>query len=1146
LLWPLNPGSQDVVEMVMSQRSAESGAPSELEVGPGKSASFGAAATIAIEHTLAIPTQPRIDHSPSFAEASTVELNMSRAAVLSTAQLGSSDGDLREPISSNQYLHAYRNDDAPRQELGRGGIGRVVLVFDRTLGRDVAMKELLPELLDPLEPADSADRTSLTQRFLREARITGQLEHPNIVPVYELGRQPSGCLYYTMRVVRGRTLASAIRECTTLADRLALVNHFAGLCQAIAYAHSRGVVHRDIKPENVMIGEFGETFVLDWGLANIVEETSPQSLRAAACLSCPPERRRRTPALAPGTAESFQTQFGTLVGTPLYMSPEQLLQGTDGCSPTSDVWSLGIVLYYILTGRLPFSGSNLGELILQIQAADLTPIDCVAPDVPRDLAAIARRALTRDQRARYPNARAMARDINAYQAGDKVTAYDYSSVELLRRFSRRNRSAVIVAAAALAAVILLGLSSYRRISTARDAAVAAEQRATLGEHRAKTSLSDMLAERARTELSDGDAASATLLAAGALELLERPDARGMLVALSNADRLESMQLPTFARECQNAEWNPALSQLACINHQTLTIGDVRTPVTRSVASFESTQAAFSLNAAGWLLLTSPHTVRLLDANHQLTPFPADLIRPVVFASSPDGKQFAVADDAGRVELWSLAPSGHTRTTRAAHPITAIAFHPTEPLLSLGGYRGDLYLWRWQDEVGPTPLGNAHSTVQSLAFAPKGSLLASGGSDGSVLLWDMLQRQLVLSPLRATSTIVGLSFSPAGTSLAVAIRSGSIDILDTKDYERSLRSSTGSASIRQLAYTSPAELVGVADSTTALRFRIRHTEPRARYSSRGNVLSLAWAANGRDILVAGLGEQGLCHLRLAEGTCSDRLPLRAGLVRKVVHSSDGNLFLVGGTGGRVEIWDAVRKLPRGFLEVPIAEVRDLQLLPDGNRVAVAGNSPTLVIVEPTTMQIVDQQQLPGPVQSMAVLPEARQLAIGLRNGHLLLRSLTSAKIESDVALVSGWPVGIAVSERLGWLAVAEEGGRVSFFDLNTKRLLDTLFTGNARLTAFAYDSQNDLLATGGEGRDIHLISTAVPRSVVARLVDHQGTVRSLLFDSANQRLFSAGDDGMIRLWPLDALRQSASKIRQAAEKEYGMRLEAGRIIRGTGM
>jgi hypothetical protein len=168
--------------------------------------------------------------------------------------------------------------NAVTAELGKGGMGRVLVAFDHHLGRDVAIKELLPDRAisgtskksrrSPGSPMAKSGK--LVARFLREARVTGQLEHPSIVPVYELGKRTDGSFYYAMKLVRGRTLRQAVRECKSLAARLMLLSHVADLCHAVAYAHSRGVINRDIKPENIMVGEFGETVVLDWGLAKVI------------------------------------------------------------------------------------------------------------------------------------------------------------------------------------------------------------------------------------------------------------------------------------------------------------------------------------------------------------------------------------------------------------------------------------------------------------------------------------------------------------------------------------------------------------------------------------------------------------------------------------------------------------------------------------------------------------------------------------------------------------------------------------------------------------------------------------------------------------------------------------------------------------
>ncbi|HEY8944106.1 MAG TPA: serine/threonine-protein kinase, partial [Polyangiaceae bacterium] len=382
-------------------------------------------------------------------------------------------------------------DDEAKSELGRGGIGRVYVAMDRHLEREVAIKELLPGVVE----ADGAAGLQAVSRFLREARVTGRLEHPNIVPVYELGKRQDGTLYYTMRVVRGRTLSRAIAEGKTLRDRLALVNHFSGLCQAIAYAHSRGVVHRDIKPDNVMIGEFGETVVLDWGMAKV---SGPE----------PEEQVAHVPSQL---ANGELTLDGSLCGTPLYMSPEQAQGLVKDVDERSDVWALGVVLYTILVGKPPFTGRTVPEIVAQVRAGRFQRPRDVEPEIPAELAAVAERALRVEKRERYADAREIARDIQAYQAGARVQAYEYSSWELLKRFVARQQAAVIASAIGLFSVATLGVTAYGRVVAERDRAVLAEQRAVANEKSAKgserlakLSLAEVLVEKAQQALAEGE------------------------------------------------------------------------------------------------------------------------------------------------------------------------------------------------------------------------------------------------------------------------------------------------------------------------------------------------------------------------------------------------------------------------------------------------------------------------------------------------------------------------------------------------------------------------------------------------------------------------------------------------------------------
>lgn len=343
-------------------------------------------------------------------------------------------------------------------EYGRGGMGRVLLVHDEHMGRDVALKELLMPRSEWSGPGDSPVQASagIAARFLQEARLTGRLEHPAIVPVYELGRRSNGTLYYTMKLVRGKTLARALRECKTLQERLGLLKHFVDLCQAIAYAHSRNVIHRDIKPANVMIGEFGETVVLDWGLAkakgikDIHEEELQSTLRNL-------RLKRRGEMEGNPDITPFETRVGEAVGTPNYMSPEQALGRK--LDARSDVFALGAVLYELLAGRRAFEGKDTEQTLMQVISDAPRPLRELCPEVPEPLRRIVERALSKDAEQRFPTAAELRKELAAFSASSAPAAAPAPAAPTVWRSTRGRSILVVGAALALLAGVLVNQRS---------------------------------------------------------------------------------------------------------------------------------------------------------------------------------------------------------------------------------------------------------------------------------------------------------------------------------------------------------------------------------------------------------------------------------------------------------------------------------------------------------------------------------------------------------------------------------------------------------------------------------------------------------------------------------------------------------------
>ena len=396
--------------------------------------------------------------------ASLADVNAGRLTRESLAKIGDPDldatlahvctstADRDDPDRTCSYSVGGATGDGQRFRVlrphARGGLGAVFVALDGELHREVALKQILDHHADDLDSR---------HRFLLEAEITGGLEHPGIVPVYGLGTYGGGRPYYAMRFVRGDSLKDALAAFHAdeslkgdpgrrSLELRGLLRRFTDVCNAIDYAHGRGVLHCDIRPGNVIVGRHGETLVIDWGLAKEVGRPEPG------------EPGVERPMNTTSASESAATLPGTVIGTPAYMSPEQAAGDIERLGPRSDVYSLGATLYCLLTGKPPFEGDDVGAILRGVQEGDFPPPRQLDSSIDLALEAICLKAMALRTEDRYGSCRMLVDDVERWAAEEPVTAWREPFAWRARRWARRNGT-IVTAAAAAVLVALVGLAS---------------------------------------------------------------------------------------------------------------------------------------------------------------------------------------------------------------------------------------------------------------------------------------------------------------------------------------------------------------------------------------------------------------------------------------------------------------------------------------------------------------------------------------------------------------------------------------------------------------------------------------------------------------------------------------------------------------
>lgn len=684
-----------------------------------------------------------------------------------------------------------------RREVGRGGMGAVLEVWDGDLRRRLAMKVLLKQ-----GGADGSrvDERTLS-RFLEEAQVTGQLEHPGILPVHELGIGDEGRVYFTMRLVRGRELKEIFQlvhsgegEAEGWTQERAL-GSLLRVCEAMAYAHSKGVIHRDLKPSNIMIGRFGETYVMDWGLARVLgrEDTRDLRPRVSKDTSLSIVRTDRREESDSGSSSHLLTMDGDVVGTPSYMAPEQAKGQLEKIGAHSDVYSVGAMLYHLLTASVPFvpEGANLSahRILMCVMEGPPKPVGALASDAPPELLAICERAMAREIEDRYADMGAFAEDMRAFLEGRVVRAYQTGALAEFRKWIERNR--LTAAAAAVAVIAVVGglawgwVAQTERNATLHTARQAAEEAA---DNALRQSYAANMAA-AQAALARHDTVSARRYLAGCSEAM-----RGWEwyhIQGQTDESLTSLRLAGDATAiAPGGRWVATWGEDKGVSLMSVT-GEI---VHRWVWPDQSPRR-LAVSGDGQLVATASHSMQLAvwESGRKIweklsymggfdsLAFTQDGSRLVVqdqyrviLLESRSGKELGqfgvltrprlglnhdgskiVAGREGLALIWDteslevvhqLGTSGRIASS-VMGPVSAAALGIRTPMaLSPDGKQlataygtGGVWIWDLETLTPAMTFRGHESVIDCMAFSPDGSTLATGGRDQTLRIWDLESR-----------------------------------------------------------------------------------------------------------------------------------------------------------------------------------------------------------------------------------------------------------------------------------------------------------------------------------------------------------------------------------------------------------------------
>jgi WD40 repeat protein/tRNA A-37 threonylcarbamoyl transferase component Bud32 len=932
-------------------------------------------------------------------------------------------------------------------EHARGGLGRILRARDTRTGRLVAIKEML------------GDNDDAARRFAREALITANLQHPAIVPVYELGRWETGEPFYAMKMVSGHSFESVIKECKTLDERLARLPVVVSVAEALAFAHGRRIIHRDLKPANVLVGDLGETVVIDWGLAKSIDDAELAKGSADAYV-------------VPDEIAPLRTIVGAVMGTPSYMPPEATRGDTS--DERSDVYQIGALLYHLISGRAPYAErktTSAKELVKIVTAEPPIPLEQHEPGTPPELVTIVGKAMHREPAERYATAGELTEDLRRFTTGQLVRAHLYDRRTLFTRWLRRNRAPVTVGAVLALALIGVAFWSVESIISKERLVEKQRDKARDESERAEKGLADALYEKGRVAEGMQEWARAAMYYAAARRHFDTP-AYHWAAGLAEARAV----IPSV-RFTGHAAW------------------------VHAVAISRDGQRVATVDDAGEVRVWSPRDGHVYAAlsigKHPLYSV----------AFSPDDRELAIGGDDGVIERRTpdLAPLG--RLTGHVGRIWTLAYSPDGSTLASGGEDHTVRLW---PRAGGEPrvLTGHTQRVYSVAFSPDGTRLATAADDRHMRVWDLATLASKERGEHRGGGIRVVAFTPEGDALVtsgwdqkIRLWRGNDPIPDEWQEADAVHGAAVSPSGEVLVTVGGMPAIHAWDLST-------HRLITTLEAPGGQTSAVAFSRDGHWLVTAGqtapVAWDASAFRRLAV------VGHRAEVVG-LAFSRDGSRFISGSFDHTLRLWETATGAEK--------RRRSTGALACGEGLAVLGSDELVASCDDGTIRrwgaSIDPQILPtdGWMRQLSMSPDGATIAAGHAFGHLVLVDVARWQLVTDRKLHAHFIEGVLYGLN-GDIVTASLDDHVRVWrgpDLT--QVADIKVSTDNGVLAAAISPDGGTVGIGTQEGSIDVWDV---RAGSWRVRDLGGgklgdTVWKTMFSPDGRSMFSASDDGAVRIW-----------------------------------